>query len=139
MVTGTSRGDRALASVPRRDAGFTLIELLVVLAIIALLLTLAAPRYFGSIEVAKEAVLRENLKNVRATIDQFHADTGAYPKTLDELVERKYLRALPIDPFTESAATWQAIAPDADRSEGVFDIRSGADGATRDGKPLSEL
>jgi general secretion pathway protein G len=120
-------------------SGFTLIELLVVLAIVALLLTLAAPRYFGSIETSKEVVLRENLRTVRATLEQFHADTGRYPQSLDELVERKYLRALPIDPFTESSATWRIVAPEGAVQGAVFDLKSGAAGVARDGKPLSEL
>jgi general secretion pathway protein G len=79
-----------------RGQGFTLIELLVVLSIIALLLTLAVPRYFNSIDVAKEAVLRENLHLVRETIDKFYADKGRYPESLDELVSEKYLRSLPL-------------------------------------------
>jgi general secretion pathway protein G len=86
-----------------RGQGFTLIELLVVLSIIALLLTLAVPRYFNSIDVAKEAVLRENLHLVRETIDKFYADKGRYPESLDELVSEKYLRALPYDPITGSS------------------------------------
>jgi general secretion pathway protein G len=118
--------------------GFTLIELLVVLSIVALLLTIAAPRYFGSMETAKETVLIDNLRSVRTTIEQFHGDTGRYPKDLDELVTRRYLRAPPIDPFTESSTTWQLIAP-ADGAEGVMDLRSGADGTTRDGRTLQSL
>jgi len=119
-------------------SGFTLIELLVVLAIVALLLTIAAPRYFGSIEVARETVLIDSLKTVRTTIDQFHGDTGRYPKDLDELVVRKYLRAAPVDPMTESSATWRLVAPEGG-AEGVMDIKSGAQGVARDGRPLSEL
>jgi general secretion pathway protein G len=122
-----------------RPRGFTLIELLVVLAIVALLLTLAAPRYFGSLETSKEAVLRENLRVVRRTLEQFHADTGRYPDSLEELVERKYLRAAPVDPFTDSATSWTLIAPDADVPGRVFDLKSGAEGSTRDGTPLSAL
>ena len=119
-------------------SGFTLIELLVVLAIVALLLTIAAPRYFGSIEVARETVLIDSLKTVRTTIDQFHGDTGRYPKDLDELVVRRYLRAAPVDPFTESSATWRLVAPDG-AAEGVMDIKSGAQGIARDGRPLNDL
>jgi len=123
-----------------RGQGFTLIELLVVLSIIALLLTLAVPRYFNSIDVAKEAVLRENLHLVRETIDKFYADKGRYPESLDELVSEKYLRALPYDPITGSSTTWLLIAPDSAGVGGrVYDLMSGADGATRDGQPFTEL
>ena len=123
-----------------RGQGFTLIELLVVLSIIALLLTLAVPRYFNSIDVSKEAVLRENLHLVRETIDKFYADKGRYPESLDELVSEKYLRSLPYDPITGSSTTWLLIAPDsAGVGGGVYDLKSGADGATRDGQPFTEL
>ena len=118
--------------------GFTLIELLVVLAIVAMLLTLSVPRYFQSVDASREAVLRENLRAVRETLDKFKADTGRYPDTLDELVERKYLRAVPIDPLTESNATWVLIAP-TDGSKGeVYDVRSGAPGQGRDGRSFGE-
>ena len=123
-----------------RGQGFTLIELLVVLSIIALLLTLAVPRYFNSIDVSKEAVLRENLHLVRETIDKFYADKGRYPESLDELVSEKYLRSLPYDPITGSSTTWLLIAPDSAGVGGrVYDLKSGADGATRDGQPFTEL
>ena len=121
-----------------RATGFTLIELLVVLAILAVLLTLAVPRYFHSLEASRETVLRENLRAVRETIDKFRGDTGRYPESLQELVDRSYLRALPIDPIAESASGWSLLAP-IDGSKGaVADIRSGAAGAGRDGRPFSE-
>ncbi|MFZ4536460.1 type II secretion system protein [Propionivibrio sp.] len=120
--------------------GFTLIELLVVLSIIALLLTLAMPRYFNSIDTAKEAVLSENLHLVRETIDKFYADKGRYPESLEELVSEKYLRSLPHDPVTGSASTWIIIAPETPGAKGnVYDIKSGASGTTRDGKSLGDL
>ena len=104
----------SLAPLPRYKSGFTLIELLVVLAIVALLLSLALPRYFQSIDTAKDAVLKENLHLVRETIDKFFADTGQYPESLQQLVDKKYLRALPVDPLTERTDTWiiQAPAPE---------------------------
>lgn len=117
--------------------GFTLIELLVVLAILALLLTIAAPRFFSSIDQSKETVLRQNLHITRETIDKFYADQGRYPATLDELVERHYLRALPLDPVTESSTSWVLIAPDS--GNGVYNVRSGASGFTRAGVALGEL
>jgi general secretion pathway protein G len=119
--------------------GFTLIELLVVLAIIALLLTLAMPRYFHSIDASKETVLIDNLRTTRETIDKFYGDTGRYPDSLDELVERKYLRALPVDPITESATSWVIVSPDDAEQGKVYSIRSGAPGQTRDGRPFAAL
>lgn len=119
--------------------GFTLIELLVVLAIVSLLLTLAAPRYFKSIDTSKEIVLIENLRIVRETIDKFYGDNGRYPESVEELVERRYLRGLPFDPLTESTSTWTLVPPSSNANGKVYDVKSGADGATRDGKPFKDL
>lgn len=122
----------------RHPGGFTLIELLVVLAIVTTLLLLVTPRYLGKVDDARDAVLRENLHTLRATLDKFYGDTGRYPDTLDELVSKKYLRALPMDPVTESTATWQTVpAPDGYQGN-VYDIRSGAPGADRQGKPYAD-
>ena len=124
----------------RQRRGFTLIELLVVLSIIALLLSLAVPRYLHGVDVAREAVLSENLHLVRETIDKFYGDKGRYPESLDELVSERYLRGLPYDPVTESAGTWTIIPPDTPGARGnVYNIRSGAPGSTRDGKPFADL
>lgn len=121
-----------------RARGFTLIELLVVLAVVSTLLLLVAPRYFQSVDHAKEAVLRDNLRTVRDVIDKFHADTGRYPETLEELVEKKYLRGLPPDPVTESTGTWQLV-PVPDGAKGaVFSIRSGATGTASDGTKFAD-
>jgi general secretion pathway protein G len=117
--------------------GFTLIELLVVLAIIATLLTLAVPRYFQHVERSKEAVLRENLATVRDAIDQYHADTGSWPPTLEALAERRYLRAPPTDPITERADSWQLIPP-PDSETGVYDLRSGAEGTGLNGQAYAD-
>lgn len=121
-----------------RRGGFTLIELLVVLAIVSTLLLLVAPRYLHKVEASKEAVLRDNLRTVRDVIDKFYGDNGRYPETLEELVEKKYLRSLPVDPITESASSWELV-PVPDGYEGaVYDIRSGARGAAQDGKKYAE-
>ncbi|HEX8611465.1 MAG TPA: prepilin-type N-terminal cleavage/methylation domain-containing protein [Telluria sp.] len=117
--------------------GFTLIELLVVLAILALLLTIAAPRFFRSVDQSKETVLKENLHITREVIDKFYGDNGRYPHTLGELIERKYLRSLPLDPMTESTSTWILVAPD--NAPGVYNLYSGASGNARDGMPFSRL
>ena len=127
-----------LPSRPRRRRGFTLIELLVVLGIVALLLTLAVPRFFPSIDGAKETVLLENLRNTRAVIDQYYSDTGRYPDSLDQLVEKKYLPALPYDPVGESDSGWTVVAPEDATRGGVYDLHSSAQGKGRNGKPYSE-
>lgn len=123
----------------KRNRGFTLIELLVVLGIVALLLTLAVPRFFPSVDKTKETILAENLRTTRAVIDQFHADTGRYPESLEQLVEKKYLPRLPFDPVLESDTSWVIVPPPEDAPRGnVYDIHSGAEGKGRNGKPYSE-
>jgi general secretion pathway protein G len=121
-----------------RRRGFTLIELLVVLGIVALLLTLAVPRFFPKVDSAKETILAENLRNTRAVIDQFHEDTGRYPESLQQLVEKKYLPALPFDPIADSDAAWIVVPPEDGDKGGVYNIRSGAPGSGRNGTPYAE-
>lgn len=113
--------------------GFTLIELLVAMTIIALLLSIVAPRYFNSVLKAEEAVLKEDLSLMRSALDKYRADTGKYPDTLGDLVNKKYLRKLPVDPITQRADTWILIPPATNEQGTVFDIRSGAQGKARDG------
>ena len=121
-----------------KQSGFTLIELLVVMTIIALLLSIAVPRYFHSIEKSRETVLRDNLAILRDSLDKFYGDTGKYPDTLDELVTSKYLRRIPPDPITDSATTW-LIVPPADAAQGaVYDVKSGAPGKARDGSQYAD-
>ena len=122
-----------------KQRGFTLIELLVVLAIISLLLTVALPRYFGSVDKSKEAALKENLRVLRIGIDKYYADTGEYPGALSDLVARQYFRAVPLDPITDSDKTWQPVSPQAAGMSGIADVRSGAQGKTRDGVPYGQL
>jgi general secretion pathway protein G len=121
----------------RRYAGFTLIELLVVMAILAMLLSIAAPRYFESVDRAKEAALRTNLRVVRESIDKYRADRGKLPETLGSLVEARYLRELPIDPVTDTTETWVLVAHPDGATPGVYDVRSGAPGNARDGTTYS--
>lgn len=136
------RRDQAMRCItPRSGAcslGFTLIELLVVMAIVAVLLTLAAPTYVRSLETSKEAVLRENLRIMRGTIDKFYADTGRYPDSLTELVERKYLRAIPSDPLAGPTAEWEVLPPDDPDNGKVYDVKSVATGSDRNGTKFTE-
>jgi len=116
-----------------RRGGFTLIELLVVLAIVATLLTIAVPRYYGSLDKSKEAVLKENLYQLRDAIGKYYGDKGRYPDSLDALAVDKYLRKVPLDPITESAVTWVVVPPEDPQKGGVFDVKSGAQGKALDG------
>lgn len=113
--------------------GFTVIELLVVMAVISLLAAVAAPRYFRHLDHAREVALRESLVRMRQAIDQFHADHGRYPVALQELVERRYLRSVPVDPMTERADTWKPVPAPPPLAAGVFDVRSGAAERAADG------
>jgi general secretion pathway protein G len=123
-----------------KRSGFTLIELLVVLAIVALLLTIAVPRYFGSLDKSREAVLKEDLFQMRDAIGKYYGDKGKYPESLETLASEKYLRKIPVDPMTESATTWVPVAPMDDRgSSGVSDVKSGAQGKTVDGTAYADL
>jgi general secretion pathway protein G len=119
----------------RKGEGFTLVELMVVLTVIALLMSIVVPDYVGRMRQAEEAVLKENLTLMRDALDKHYADAGRYPRTLDELVSKRYLRSIPNDPFTRSSATWHVVSPEDPAKGGVYDIRSGARGTGSDGKP----
>lgn len=121
-----------------RNRGFTMIELLVTLAIIAMLVTLAVPRYFANVDRTKEDVLREDLFILRDAIDKFYADKNRYPNELKDLVTEKYLRGIPVDPFTQSAVSW-VIVPSDDPSIGVVtNVHSAAPNTGRDGTWLKD-
>jgi prepilin-type N-terminal cleavage/methylation domain-containing protein len=121
---------------PPRTRGFTLIELIVVMAIMALLSSIALPRYVASVDRAREAALKTSLATMRDAIDQFGADKGRYPATLVELVRARYLREVPEDPITRQRSTWVAVSapPDALLRGALFDVRSGAAGRASDGR-----
>lgn len=117
----------------RTSRGFTLIELLVVMAIIALLLTLVTPRYFGHVDKAKEAVLKQDLAVMRDALDKFYGDTGSYPASFDDLVKRNYLRKIPVDPITGSADSWEPVPPSDPKLGAIYDVRSGSSDQAKDG------
>ena len=128
------------AITPRRGPGFTLIELIVVMAIVALLVTIAAPRYLHSVDRAREAALRSSLVVMRDAIDRYASDRGRYPDSIDELVTARYLRALPEDPITGRRDGWVLLSPPADsviQGPGM-DVRSGSAGRSRDGSLYAE-
>jgi len=118
--------------------GFTLIELLAVMVIIALLLTIAAPKYFGSIDRSNEAILHQDLATMREALDKYYGDTGQDPDQLEDLVTKKYLRSIPRDPITETNTSWIVIAPTNDAKGSVYDIKSGAAGNGSDGTAYSD-
>jgi general secretion pathway protein G len=121
--------------------GFTLIELLVVMAIIATLLTIALPRYFGSVDRSKEATLKQSLSVMRDALDKYYADNAKYPDELEELASKRYIRSVPVDPITERSDTWTIVEVPADTGikGSVYDVHSGAPGNASDGKPFAEL
>jgi general secretion pathway protein G len=118
--------------------GFTLIELVIVMAIVALLVSIAGPRYFASLQKSKETALRQTLAVTRDALDKFYGDTGKYPDSLDVLITRRYLRNMPVDPITESSLTWTMVPPADPDQGGVYDVHSGANGAGLDGKPYRD-
>ena len=138
MERSTVTGRRFAGSRVRRGAGFTLIELMVVMSLIVLLASIGLAVYANSVIRAKESVLKEDLFRMRDAIDQYYADKGKYPGSLQDLVSDKYLRAIPVDPFTRSADTWREIPSEPDPTNptaqpGVYDVRSGSDQKALDG------
>lgn len=119
-----------------RPRGFTLIELIVVMAIVALLASIAAPRYFNSLQKSRETALLQSLTVMRDAVDQFAADKGRYPESLQELAEARYLREVPEDPLTGSRESWVELPPPTEMqaSGRVWDVRSGAAGRSVDGR-----
>jgi len=124
-------------------AGFTLLELIVVMVLIGLLVGIALPAYRDATQRAKEAALRENLVRLREAIDEYHTDKGEYPPALEDVVTAGYLRAMPVDPITESESSWDIEYAPWEMVEegdiaGVFNVHSGATGNALDGTPYKE-
>jgi general secretion pathway protein G len=121
----------------RSERAFTLIELLIVMAIIGTLLTIAVPRYFRALEHAREAVLKEDLSTLREAIDKYYADLNEYPDTLTALVDKHYVRSVPVDPFTKVSDSWTLIPSEDPDHTGIRDLHSGAAEQATDGTPLA--
>ena len=140
-ATGTGEARRGAPIRGYRADGWTLIELTIVVALISVLAGLAMAGYRTAVTRAREAVLKEDLFRMRDAIDQFYADRGAYPAALADLETYGYVRAIPVDPFTNSAATWRVVPAPLDPADplaaGVYDVRSGADGTALDGTPYA--
>lgn len=119
--------------------GFSLIELIVVVAIVAVLLLVAYPRYQSSVDRAEHVALLGNLQQFRKTIDHYYEDKGRYPDSLERLVQENYLRSVPVDPITGSNGTWVLVRGTGVDASGIVDVRSGASGASWSGMPYSEL
>ena len=128
----------ARARSRRSDGGWTLIELMVVIALIMILATMALVQYRNSVTAAKEATLKGQLFIMRESIDQYYADKGKYPDSLQTLVSESYLRSMPRDPFTNSSDTWQTVPAEPESgattaAAGIFDVKSGSEGTGLDG------
>jgi general secretion pathway protein G len=127
----------------RRERGFTIIELLVVISIIMILATMGMTQYRQSVVYSREGVLKEDLFRMRDAIDQYYADKGSYPGTLEALVSDGYVRKVPDDPFTKSNSTWQTVPAEPDPNNptaeaGVYDVKSGSDATALDGTKYAE-
>jgi general secretion pathway protein G len=129
--------------LPASDRGFTMIELLVVVSLIVILATMGMTQYRSSVIHAREATLKEDLFRMRDAIDQYYADKGQWPSTIDALVSDGYMRKVPDDHFTKSSSTWQPIPAEPDPNNptaepGVYDVKSGSEATALDGTKYSE-
>ena len=130
---------KMLKKTCRSQRGFTLIELMIVISIIGILASIAAPSYQMGIIKAREAVLLENLYAINSSIDQFYADKGQYPASLEELKDEKYLKSVPKDPFTKKADWTLVQPPQSDPPEsGVYEVKSSSNLIGTNGKPYSQ-
>ena len=132
-----------MTMMKRLDRGFTMVELLVVVSIIVILATMGMTQYRTSVIYSRESVLKEDLFRMRDAIDQYYADKGQYPSTLDALVSDGYVRKIPEDPFTRNNSSWQTVPAESDPNNptaeaGVYDVKSGSDATAIDGTKYSE-
>ncbi len=134
VTTGTGKMMGAVNHT--KQNGFTLLELMIVISIVGILATIAMPTMQRYVIRAREASLQNTLFVFRDVIDQYYADHGNYPESLEKLVEEKYIRAIPVDPFTRSRDTWVLMPPE--EGTGVYDVHSGSDLVSLDGTPYNE-
>jgi general secretion pathway protein G len=145
LVTFHQRlADRCLRSRPGPAKGFTLVELLVVISLISILAAMGLVQYKNSVVRTQEAVLKTDLFRMRDAIDQYYADKGKYPASLDALVSDGYLRKIPEDPFTKSSDSWQTEPAEPDPNNpsaepGIYNVKSGAPGTALDGSNYSDF
>jgi general secretion pathway protein G len=145
-MTNTFSAARRLARARRQnsdDGGWTLIELMIVISLIMILSSVALAAYRNSVVSAREAVLHADLQQMREAIDQYYADKGKYPDSLETLVSESYLRGIPKDPFTNSKDTWQTTPADSTpgsgtASPGIYEVKSGSDGTAMDGSRYAD-
>ena len=136
-------GTGSVQPLTRSDRGFTMIELMVVMFLISVLAAMGMAQYRNSVTYSRESVLKEDLFRMRDAIDQYYADKGQYPSTLDALVSDGYVRKIPDDPFTRSSSTWQTIPAEPDPNNptaeaGVYDVKSGSDATALDGTKYAD-
>jgi general secretion pathway protein G len=127
-----------------RERGFTLVELLIVISLISILAAMGLVQYRNSVVSTKEAVLQTDLFRMRDAIDQYYADKGKYPSSLDSLVSDGYLRKLPEDPISKSSESWTTVPAEPDPNNpsaepGIYDVKSGAQGTSLDGRNYSDF
>ena len=101
-------------------------------------LVLLGIQYQRAITRTREAVLKTDLFRMRDAIDQYRRAQGHYPPSLSALVEGRYLRKIPKDPFTDSPETWRSIPAKNPPLHGIMDVKSGAQRRGLDGTALSE-
>ena len=135
--------EQATPARPSRMSGFTLMEMMIVMVLIVILAGIGLSVYGNSVQRAKEATLKEDLFRMRDAIDQYYADKNKYPGSLEDLVSEKYLRAVPVDPFTTSADTWQTTMSDPDPGNpslesGISNVKSGSDQTSLDGSRYAD-
>jgi len=139
MARCTDTGNKKCFAAALAKRGFTLIELVVVMAIVALLVAIAAPRYVASVDNARDQSLRTSLRVMRDSIDQYYADKGQYPGSLQELRDARYLREIPIDPMTQRSDSWViTMSEGGSNAAGMVDVRSGSPELDPRGEPYAQ-